>query len=65
MGALPGAVGHVDHLLDVTELADRKTRFALVILGTLNAVNVLIAIRALAIDADGLNHTFDQVCVAG
>jgi hypothetical protein len=37
---------HVDHLLDVTELADRKTRFALVILGALNAVNVLIAIRA-------------------
>jgi hypothetical protein len=56
---------HVDHLLDVTELADRKTRFALVILGALNAVNVLIAIRAPAIDADGLNHTFVQVYVAG
>jgi len=37
---------HVDHMLDVTELADRKTRFALVILGALNAVNVLIAVRA-------------------
>jgi hypothetical protein len=56
---------HVDHLLDVTELADRKTRFALVILGALNAVNVLIAIRAPQIDADGLNHTFIQVYVAG
>ena len=55
----------VDHLLDVTELADRKTRFALVILGALNAVNVLIAIRAPQIDADGLNHTFIQVYVAG
>src|SRR5512145_2105073 len=56
---------HVDHLLDVTELADRKTRFALVILGALNAVNVLIALRAPQIDADGLNHTFIQVYVAG
>ena len=56
---------HVDHLLDVTELADRKTRFALVILGALNAVNVLIAIRAPQIDADGLNHAFIQVYVAG
>jgi hypothetical protein len=56
---------HVDHLLDVTELADRKTRFALVILGALNAVNVLIAIRAPQIDADGLNHTFIQGYVAG
>ena len=56
---------HVDHLLDITELADRKTRFALVILGALNAVNVLIAIRAPQIDADGLNHTFVQVYVAG
>jgi hypothetical protein len=56
---------HVDHLLDVTELADRKTRFALVILGALNAVNVLIAIRAPQIDADGLNHTFIQAYVAG
>jgi hypothetical protein len=56
---------HVDHLLDITELADRKTRFALIILGALNAVNVLIAIRAPQIDVDGLNHTFIQVYVAG
>lgn len=56
---------HVDHLLDVTELADRKTRFALIILGALNAINVLVAIRAPQIDADGLSHTFIQVYVAG
>jgi hypothetical protein len=56
---------HVDHLLDVTELADRKTRFALVILGALNAVNILIAVRAPALDADGLNHSFLQFYVAG
>jgi len=56
---------HVDHLLDVTELADRKTRFALVILGALNAVNVLIALQAPRLDVDGLNHTFLLVYVAG
>jgi hypothetical protein len=54
---------HVDHLLDVTELADRKTRFALVILGALNAVNVLIAIRAP--QTEGLSPTFIQAYVAG
>ena len=46
---------HLDHLLDVTELADRKTRFALVILGALNAVNVLIAIRAPELGANTLS----------
>ena len=56
---------HVDHLLDVTELADRKTRFALVILGALNAVNVLIAIRAPQLDAVGLSPVFLQMYVAG
>ena len=56
---------HVDHLLDVTELADRKTRFALVILGALNAVNVLVAIRAPQLGADGLNHAFLQFYVTG
>jgi hypothetical protein len=56
---------HVDHLLDVTELADRKTRFALVILGALNAINVLIAIRAPQTDIAGLNHVFLQVYIAG
>jgi hypothetical protein len=33
---------HCDRLHDVTELYDRKTRFALIILGTLNAMNVLL-----------------------
>jgi hypothetical protein len=56
---------HVDHLLDVTELADRKTRFALVILGALNAVNVLIAIRAPQLGAEGLSPMVLQSYIAG
>jgi hypothetical protein len=55
----------VDHLLDVTELADRKTRFALVILGALNAVNVLIALRAPQLGADSLNPTVLQSYITG
>jgi hypothetical protein len=35
----------VDHLLDLIELADRKTRFALMIVGALNAANVVVAAR--------------------
>jgi hypothetical protein len=34
-----------DRLHDVTELYDRKARFALIILGTLNAMNVLLVTR--------------------
>jgi hypothetical protein len=34
-----------DRLMDLTELSDRKTRFALVILGTLNALNLLLITR--------------------
>lgn len=56
---------HVDHLLDITELADRKTRFALVILGALNAVNVMIAIRAPQLGADALNPTLFQSYITG
>ena len=56
---------HVSHLLDVTELADRKTRFALVILGALNAVNLLIAIRAPELGADALNPAILQSYVTG
>lgn len=56
---------HVDHLLDVTELADRKTRFALVILGALNAVNVLIAIRAPELGADTVNPVLLQSYMTG
>ena len=56
---------HVDHLLDVTELADRKTRFALVILGALNAVNVLIAIRAPQLGGDALSPVLLQAYLTG
>jgi hypothetical protein len=56
---------HVDHLLDVTELADRKTRFALVILGALNAVNVLIAIRAPQLGGDALSPVLLQSYITG
>jgi hypothetical protein len=56
---------HVDHLLDVTELADRKTRFALVILGALNAVNVLIAIRAPQLGAEGVSPVILQSYITG
>jgi len=56
---------HVDHLLDITELADRKTRFALVILGALNAVNVLIAVRAPHLGADGVSPALLQSYITG
>jgi hypothetical protein len=56
---------HVAHLLDVTELADRKTRFALVILGALNAVNILIAVRAPQLGADTLPPVVLQSYVTG
>ena len=36
---------HCDRLMDETELYDRKTRFALLILGGLNAVNLLVIAR--------------------
>src|SRR5262245_59057585 len=56
---------HVDHLLDITELADRKTRFALVILGALNAVNVMIAIRAPQLGANAIDPTLFQSYITG
>lgn len=37
---------HHDRLVDVAEHGDRKTRFALLILGSINAVNLLLATRA-------------------
>jgi hypothetical protein len=40
-----------DRLMDLTELYDRKTRFALVILGTLNALNVLLVSRGELVSA--------------
>jgi hypothetical protein len=56
---------HVAHLLDVTELADRKTRFALVILGALNAVNLLIVIRSPELGANALSPAVLQSYIAG
>jgi len=38
-------VDHYDALQDVAEQGDRKTRFALIILGSLNAINLVIAMR--------------------
>ena len=35
----------VDHMLDVIEMADRRTRFALLLLGSLNAANLLMVAR--------------------
>jgi len=35
----------LDHYQDVAEMADRKSRFALVVLGTLNALNWLVLAR--------------------
>lgn len=45
----------LDHMLDVIEMADRRTRFALVLLGTLNAANVLIALQADLLGASDLD----------
>jgi hypothetical protein len=38
-------VDHYDSLQDAAEHSDRKTRFALLILGSLNAINLVIAMR--------------------
>src|SRR5687767_13079658 len=44
---------HYDALQDLSEQGDRKTRFALIILGSLNAINLLIVARG---DLVGLAH---------
>ena len=44
---------HYDALQDHSEQSDRKTRFALIILGSINAINVLIVARG---DLVGLSH---------
>jgi hypothetical protein len=43
----------VDHMLDVIEMADRRTRFALLLLGSLNAANLLLVARG---DMFGITH---------
>ena len=44
---------HYDALQDHSEQSDRKTRFALIILGSINAINLLIVARG---DVVGLSH---------
>ena len=48
----------VDHMVEIVELADRRTRFALLILGALNGVNLLVAVRADALGIEGLGLAF-------
>jgi hypothetical protein len=55
---------HCDRLLDVNELYDRKTRFALLILGGLNAINLLIAARADLTGSIGNGHVFVPVYIS-
>jgi hypothetical protein len=55
---------HCDRLLDVNELYDRKTRFALLILGGLNAINLLIAARADLAGAIGTGQAFVPVYIS-
>jgi hypothetical protein len=45
----------LDHLTDIVEMADRRTRFALLILAAMNAINLLIAVRADQLDLRGLS----------
>jgi hypothetical protein len=47
----------VDHMLDVIEMADRRTRFVLLLLGSLNAANLL----AVAPGAVGLRLVDDML----
>jgi hypothetical protein len=54
----------VDHLTDIVELADRRTRFALLILAALNAVNLLIAVRADQLRLEGLSPSLLRVYLA-
>jgi hypothetical protein len=44
---------HYEALQDLSEQSDRKTRFALLILGSINAINLLIVARG---DLVGLSH---------
>jgi hypothetical protein len=55
---------HCDRLLDVNELYDRKTRFALLILGGLNAINLLVAARADLAGSIAAGHVFVSAYVS-
>ena len=45
----------IDHLTDIIELADRRTRFALLILAALNALNLVVGVRADQLRLEGLS----------
>jgi hypothetical protein len=53
-------VDHYDSLQDAAEHGDRKTRFALLILGSLNAINLVIAMRG---DAIGLPQSSGSLMI--
>ncbi len=53
----------VDHMLDVIEMADRRTRFAMVLLGMLNAANLLIAMQRDVLGATTVNQVVVQVYI--
>jgi hypothetical protein len=42
----------LDHFQDIAEMADRKSRFALVVLGAVNAVNLLVVARPAVLSAE-------------
>jgi hypothetical protein len=52
----------VDHMLDVIEMADRRTRFAL-LLGSLNAANLLVIARGDILAATLVNPTLVRLYV--
>lgn len=54
----------IDHMLDVIEMADRRTRFAMVLLGMLNAANLLIAMQRDVLGATTVNQMVVQGYVA-
>ena len=54
----------VDHMLDVIEMADRRTRFALLLLGSLNAANLLMVARGDIFGVALANQTLVRVYLA-
>ena len=53
----------VDHMLDVIEMADRRTRFALLLLGSLNAANLLIVASGESFGVSLVNPTLFRAYV--
>ena len=53
----------VDHMVDVIEMADRRTRFALLLLGSLNAANLLIVARGDTFGVTLVNPTLVRLYV--